>query len=27
ASLSAADKNSISHRGQAIEQLLAQLPL
>ena len=27
ASLSAADKNSISHRGQAIQQLLAQLPL
>lgn len=27
ASLSAAEKNSISHRGQAIEQLLAQLPL
>ena len=27
ASLSAADKNSISHRGQAIEQLLRQLPL
>ena len=27
ASLSAADKNSISHRGQAIRQLLAQLPL
>ena len=27
ASLSATDKNSISHRGQAIEQLLAQLPL
>ena len=27
ASLSAADKNRISHRGQAIEQLLAQLPL
>ena len=27
ASLSAADKNSISHRGQAIKQLLAQLPL
>lgn len=27
ASLSAADKNKISHRGQAIEQLLAQLPL
>ncbi|KAA0912553.1 RdgB/HAM1 family non-canonical purine NTP pyrophosphatase [Psychrobacter sp. ANT_WB68] len=27
ASLSAADKNSISHRGQAIEQLLAQLHL
>ena len=27
ASLSAADKNCISHRGQAIEQLLAQLPL
>ena len=27
ASLSASDKNSISHRGQAIEQLLAQLPL
>ena len=27
ASLSAADKNRISHRGQAIEQLLVQLPL
>ena len=27
ASLSAADKNRISHRGQAIKQLLAQLPL
>jgi XTP/dITP diphosphohydrolase len=27
ASLSAADKNRISHRGQAIQQLLAQLPL
>lgn len=27
ASLSAADKNSISHRGQAIQQLLAQLSL
>ncbi|GAF62614.1 LOW QUALITY PROTEIN: nucleoside 5-triphosphatase RdgB [Psychrobacter sp. JCM 18903] len=27
ASLSAADKNHISHRGQAIQQLLAQLPL
>ena len=27
ASLSAADKNSISHRGQAIQQLLTQLPL
>ncbi|MGB2786702.1 RdgB/HAM1 family non-canonical purine NTP pyrophosphatase [Psychrobacter sp.] len=27
ASLSATDKNSISHRGQAIQQLLAQLPL
>ena len=27
ASLSAADKNRISHRGQAIERLLAQLPL
>jgi len=27
ASLSAADKNSISHRGQAIRQLLAQLTL
>lgn len=27
ASLSAANKNSISHRGQAIQQLLAQLPL
>ena len=27
ASLSAADKNSISHRGQAIQKLLAQLPL
>ena len=27
ASLSAADKNQISHRGQAIQQLLAQLPL
>ncbi|WP_372844567.1 RdgB/HAM1 family non-canonical purine NTP pyrophosphatase [Psychrobacter sp.] len=27
ASLSAADKNRISHRGQAIAQLLAQLPL
>ncbi|MGP5405357.1 RdgB/HAM1 family non-canonical purine NTP pyrophosphatase [Psychrobacter celer] len=27
ASLSAADKNSISHRGQAIRQLLTQLPL
>ncbi|WP_201579834.1 RdgB/HAM1 family non-canonical purine NTP pyrophosphatase [Psychrobacter sp. Pi2-52] len=27
ASLSAADKNSISHRSQAIQQLLAQLPL
>ena len=27
ASLSAADKNSISHRGQAIQQLLAQLAL
>ncbi|WP_372815498.1 RdgB/HAM1 family non-canonical purine NTP pyrophosphatase [Psychrobacter sp.] len=27
ASLSTADKNSISHRGQAIQQLLAQLPL
>ena len=27
ATLSAADKNSISHRGQAIKQLLAQLPL
>ncbi|WP_289000482.1 RdgB/HAM1 family non-canonical purine NTP pyrophosphatase [uncultured Psychrobacter sp.] len=27
ASLSAADKNNISHRGQAIRQLLAQLPL
>ena len=27
ASLSAADKNRISHRGQAIEQLLAQLAL
>ena len=27
ASLSAADKNSISHRGQAIQRLLAQLPL
>ncbi|WP_201512914.1 RdgB/HAM1 family non-canonical purine NTP pyrophosphatase [Psychrobacter alimentarius] len=27
ASLSAADKNSISHRGQAIKQLLAQLSL
>ena len=27
ASLSAADKNSISHRGQAIRQLLAQLAL
>ena len=26
-SLSAADKNRISHRGQAIQQLLAQLPL
>ena len=27
ASLSAADKNRLSHRGQAIQQLLAQLPL
>ena len=27
ASLSAAEKNSISHRGQAIQKLLAQLPL
>ena len=27
ASLSAADKNCISHRGQAIQQLLTQLPL
>ena len=27
ASLSAAEKNSISHRGQAIHKLLAQLPL
>ena len=27
ASLSAEDKNRISHRGQAIQQLLAQLPL
>lgn len=27
ASLSAGDKNGISHRGQAIERLLAQLPL
>lgn len=27
ASLSAADKNSVSHRGQAIRQLLTQLPL
>ncbi|WP_296208265.1 RdgB/HAM1 family non-canonical purine NTP pyrophosphatase [Psychrobacter sp. UBA3480] len=27
ASLSATDKNNISHRGQAIQQLLAQLPL
>lgn len=27
ASLSAADKNSISHRSQAIQQLLAQIPL
>ena len=27
ASLSAADKNRISHRGQAIERLLAKLPL
>ena len=27
ASLSAADKNQISHRGQAIQQLLMQLPL
>ena len=27
ASLSAADKNRISHRGQAIQQLLTQLPL
>ncbi|ERL55565.1 RdgB/HAM1 family non-canonical purine NTP pyrophosphatase [Psychrobacter aquaticus] len=27
ASLSAADKNRISHRGQAIQQLLSQLPL
>ena len=27
ASLSAGDKNSISHRGQAIRRLLAQLPL
>ena len=27
ASLSAEDKNQISHRGQAIQQLLAQLPL
>ncbi|MGP9689893.1 RdgB/HAM1 family non-canonical purine NTP pyrophosphatase [Psychrobacter sp. AOP22-C1-C5] len=27
ASLSASDKNRISHRGQAIQQLLAQLPL
>lgn len=27
ASLNAADKNRISHRGQAIQQLLAQLPL
>ena len=27
ASLSAGNKNSISHRGQAIERLLAQLPL
>ena len=27
ASLSATDKNRISHRGQAIQQLLAQLPL
>ena len=27
ASLSAAEKNRISHRGQAIQQLLAQLPL
>lgn len=27
ASLSAADKNNVSHRGQAIQQLLKQLPL